>query len=356
MRKMSQQLVALTVLMASSGVAHTASSVTLYGRIDVAYDYNDDFGLRQMSKGDLRLGIKGSEDLGNGLSATFRLEGRFDADTGAKSEGRSLFDRESTVGLKGAFGHVRLGRSISALEQGISFTDVGRRNTGMIQNYASSTRHSNGLFYNYKTKTGAFEFGADVTTKGSYNEGQGLIPSTADGIRGKSLAYGAFAKYKAHGFELGAAYQADQNKTVGKANHEWGVAAAYTLSRVTFGGSYAYAMGEGAIYKGQTYHGLGVNGQMVSYTMPDVGSRHKVRTITAFTSIEASENDVINIIYNRILTNNDKNLMNTGVTLYGVGYIHSLSKRTSLYADVARYSLTGKKSVMGYDIAMRHTF
>lgn len=63
------------------------------------------------------LAIAGLEDLGGGLKATFRLSTRFDLDTGlSEDHGKKPFwHDESTVGLQGRFGHVRLGRALSAM-------------------------------------------------------------------------------------------------------------------------------------------------------------------------------------------------------------------------------------------------
>ncbi|MGC8000522.1 porin, partial [Salmonella enterica] len=46
-----------------------------------------------------KLGVMGSEDLGGGTSALFRLENGFNADTGAMSSSGVLFNRQSYVGL-----------------------------------------------------------------------------------------------------------------------------------------------------------------------------------------------------------------------------------------------------------------
>ncbi|MDR6212328.1 porin [Paracidovorax wautersii] len=63
------------------------------------------------------LAFQGIEDLGGGMQATFRLSTRFDIDTGTpEGEGAKPFwHDESTVGLKGEWGAVRLGRALSAM-------------------------------------------------------------------------------------------------------------------------------------------------------------------------------------------------------------------------------------------------
>jgi predicted porin len=57
-----------------------------------------------------RLGFKGTEDLGNGLSALFLMESGFQLDTGTSGQGGVLFGRQIFVGMRGGFGTVTLGR------------------------------------------------------------------------------------------------------------------------------------------------------------------------------------------------------------------------------------------------------
>src|SRR5690606_25713831 len=61
-----------------------------------------------------RLGFKGSEDLGGGLSAVFKLEGSLAVDTGTSDALK--FNRESYVGLAGGFGEIRFGKIWTAYD------------------------------------------------------------------------------------------------------------------------------------------------------------------------------------------------------------------------------------------------
>ena len=95
------------------------SSVNIGGMIDIGI-YRDaaktwNVGTIQRSN----LAFTGTEDLGNGLKAFFTLSTRFDADTGALEDAprrsKPFWHGESTVGLKGAFGSVKAGRALDAL-------------------------------------------------------------------------------------------------------------------------------------------------------------------------------------------------------------------------------------------------
>lgn len=61
-----------------------------------------------------RWGIKGQEDLGNGLQGVFILEGGFDLGNGRSIQGGRLFGREAWVGLRGSWGTIEVGRNANA--------------------------------------------------------------------------------------------------------------------------------------------------------------------------------------------------------------------------------------------------
>ena len=106
--------------------AQAQSSVTLYGLVDLGFGHYKSRGFSQttMESGQdapSRFGLRGTEDLGGGLSAVFKLEGGFSADTGAgPANGGLAFNRESYVGLAGSFGRVELGRVWSVTDDPFS--------------------------------------------------------------------------------------------------------------------------------------------------------------------------------------------------------------------------------------------
>lgn len=101
--------------LAAAGAA-PAANFTLSGAFDIGvyrgFDEQKHVGTVQRS----HVTLAGSEDLGSGLSATFRLQHRFEADTGSTElAGKPFWHGESTVGLKGGFGHLRLGRALDVV-------------------------------------------------------------------------------------------------------------------------------------------------------------------------------------------------------------------------------------------------
>jgi predicted porin len=116
---------AVGVLFAGAAVsAFAQSSVTLYGLVDTAVRYQtnagpDDKDLIGMTVGpetNSRWGLRGSEDLGDGLSAVFRLENQFDAFNGQLSAPNELFGRQAYVGLSSTkYGTLTFGRQYAPL-------------------------------------------------------------------------------------------------------------------------------------------------------------------------------------------------------------------------------------------------
>ncbi len=104
------------------GTAYAQSNVVIYGIVDANINYEDNGGpagsvvrLDSGGQSGSRLGFRGTEDLGGGLSASFLLENGFNVDTGTMAQGGLLFGRQAWVGLNGGFGSVKMGRQNNAI-------------------------------------------------------------------------------------------------------------------------------------------------------------------------------------------------------------------------------------------------
>ena len=115
---MKKSLLALAVLGTFAGAASAQSSVTLFGVVDLNLQYINNgnagtqYTMGQDGLASSRLGFRGVEDLGGGLTASFWLEGALNPDIGT-STGQT-WQRRSTVSLAGGWGEVRLGRDYTA--------------------------------------------------------------------------------------------------------------------------------------------------------------------------------------------------------------------------------------------------
>jgi len=118
---MKKTLLAAALLAGFAGAAQAQSNVTLYGLVDAGFNYakvegqKSRLGIDSGLMGQSRWGIRGSEDMGNGLKAIFTLESAINVDTGDQpsySGTNKLFGRYAFVGLESASaGRVTLGRT-----------------------------------------------------------------------------------------------------------------------------------------------------------------------------------------------------------------------------------------------------
>lgn len=112
---------ASTALALIGGTAGAQSSVTIYGTIDASVQTrNRDAGgtgrQTELMTGGIRpsiLGFRGTEDLGAGAKAFFNLESHYSSDSGASTSAPGTlqaFRRQANVGVAGSWGSLTLGR------------------------------------------------------------------------------------------------------------------------------------------------------------------------------------------------------------------------------------------------------
>ena len=358
---MKKSLVALAILGSFAGAASAASSVTLYGQVEA--EYYDLFGKGEFANGATAdvtgltatqaavkkstlataqgllsrslsqkprrtdyVGVKGEEDLGNGLSAIFKLEGNIGVDVGSAN----LFNRETTVGLKGAFGEVKVGRAKSQTELTMGGL-IGTHGVADVDLYSiSKARHSNGLFYEYKNS--GFTFGADVTTKG------GAADNTYEGTDGSKVAYGARLGYYGHGLLARVAYQNDGPVTydssvpgtalaLGKKQHEWSGVVAYNFyegQKIPLAIGLSYAQGQGMAKGFFSATGL---------STADTVYAKKARTIGALVRTWFSPNDTAYVMFQKRKSTSEAGSTLNNAWALALGYEHKLSKRTAISLD-----------------------
>jgi predicted porin len=190
--------------------AQAQSSVTLYGLISSGVVYsNSQRGANgqahsavQFASGPLqtpRWGMKGSEDLGGGLSAIFTLESGYSIGTGAMSQGGRLFGRQAFVGLSSAdFGTVTLGRqydqavTLCVYSSSCQFAGIGPH-VGDNDNVFDTFRINNSVQYKSPVIKG-------LQFEGLYGF------SNAPGGFSNNNAYSAGIQYAMGAFSVGAIF------------------------------------------------------------------------------------------------------------------------------------------------------
>lgn len=384
---MKKSLIALAVLGSFAGAASAANTVTLWGKVDTAYTSGSEkttfggnvggvqlqqastkskTGVKMSDADESRIGIKVSEDLGNGLSAFVRLEGAMTSDVGS-SVG---FGRETVIGLKGNFGSVYFGRSTAPMDA--VTIGAGNRAGDMGGTIADNGRWSNTAFYLYENN--GLELRAAVSTKGG-QFGNNTVSTTGvtsgENAKYQKSAVGLSAKYSGKindrmGYSVAAAYEANGGKKdadvlfapmakltgvptpAAYVKNNWLVNGTFTYNPVTFGLSYS---------------------QHKYYTIATESMKgYKYR---AFLSADVTSNDNVYVQYTgekdtlKVLS---ATAMTEKTSTWGLGYSHSLSKRTAVFADVGRSTVkdklylgggdyvTAKTRTTSYNIGMRHSF
>lgn len=296
-------------LLATLAAPTLAQQVTLYGRVDLSIAQRagqpDNLELRNGSGS--RFGVRGTEDLGGGLKAVFGIEHRFDADTGEAAS--PFWGGKSVVGLSGGFGTVTLGRDDNPAVKMVQEAadpwagDTVAGNGNIYDGNIGSSRYSNAV--TYRGKFGGFELGAQIT------EGDGFD----DRPLNLALAYKAGPLYAAVGYD-----------NPGDADDQWtSVMARYDFSGWQLSGLYG---------TGTDRNDRDVDAWLVAMT-----ARLGAGQLRA--SYGVRQNEGVADDYKQ----------------FGLGYHHSLSKRTTVYADVVNVTpVASGREKTGYDVGIRHNF
>jgi len=156
---MKKHLIAAAVAAAVVAPAAMAQNVSISGVMDVGYQSRDIAGTGAKAGDSVRnnavndnmvatptISFQGTEDLGGGLKASFRIAQEFDVATGAMTDGGASFTY-ANVGLSGNFGAATLGRFSHATRDagGVYrfFGDIGR----LASTLNSGARNSSGIQY-----------------------------------------------------------------------------------------------------------------------------------------------------------------------------------------------------------------
>ncbi|NYT23156.1 porin [Alcaligenaceae bacterium] len=170
---MKKTLLAAALALGFAGVAQAETSVTLYGVLDGGIGYQqikgDGFKARKTGmingvQNGNRWGLRGTEDLGNGLQVVFQVESGFDLSTGQSQQGGRLFGRHATVGLQSdAWGRLDIGRQTNIGSKYFAAIDpfgagFGQSNLGTTFGSVNTVRWDNMVMYQTPNFSG-FQFG-----------------------------------------------------------------------------------------------------------------------------------------------------------------------------------------------------
>jgi predicted porin len=204
------------------------SAVTIYGLIDTGVEFIDKVGpagntLTRMptntSAVPSRLGFRGQEALGDGLSAIFTLEMGLLVDSGTLGQGGRGFGRQSFVGLSGPWGSVTLGRQYSMLFWSLLDADLigpGVYGMGSFDPYVPNARSDNTVAWRGRfgglNLGAAYSTGRDVVNAGPSPAGTNCAGESSTD-RQACRAWSVLAKYDAAGWGAAAALDRQHGRT-----------------------------------------------------------------------------------------------------------------------------------------------
>lgn len=297
---MRTSLYALAACCAIATGASAQTSVTLYGVVDIGIARESGGAGGVVTKLDgsgmhsgNRWGVRGTEDLGGGLSAIFVLENGFNLDTGATAQGGLGFGRQSFVGLKGGFGTVTAGRQYTPHWAAVDSLDPLDGITGGSFNLLRRTvRTDNTVLYSSPDLAG-------FTGQLAYGFGEVANNSSASRVWGASLGYArgpVLVKAAHHNGRNAADTDSTRNNFLG-GRFDFGVARAFA--------GYQTERGTGTTHAASLL--LGVQVPMGPHTLM------------------AS-----------VIRKNDKAATNADARMLGLAYTYTLSRRTNFYASWVR--------------------
>lgn len=337
---MKTKLMAASTMAAMTAMTSTAfaqTNVSIYGVADVAFVAESGGAAGSVKKltsgvgSGSRLGFKGSEDLGGGLSALFALENGFNLDTGTLGQGGLLFGRQAYVGLSGGFGTATFGRQYTPQFLTVLTADpFGTGSAGNAPNIlpltGSGSRMDNAFKYvtpNFSGMTGEFAYGF------------GEVAGDTSAARQLGVA----VNYTGGPLTVRLGHHNRNNDTATVKNTESGK---NTLLAATYDFGVAKA-----------YFAYGVNKGPNSGTLRNATNPY--RSAVAPTPSTDSRDALLGVLVpfgtNRVMASyirkDDKTAFNQDANQLAVGYFYGLSKRTDLYAVYARID---NKNGAGYTV------
>jgi predicted porin len=333
------------------------SQVTVFGLLDLGLNLvrADGIGSQRRIDSDgntsSRLGFRGSEDLGDGLRASFWVEAAIAPDTGlggasstnnkdSVNTGALTFGRRVTVGLSHHWGELRLGRDY--------VPSFGNLTTSMHPFGTNGVGSSGHLFY--PVNAGGTTVRTSVRASNAIVY---LLPDNKAGLYGSAML--AFGEQPS-----GSATEDDgryHGLRLGWRNATWNMAVSTGTTR--------YASGDYRQSNAGINHQWGPARLMLLWGDNKVGST-RTRALMLGTQWQVGQHGELRLA---VTTLKARNVASDARHL-ALGYVHDLSKRTALYANWARLENRGNGtrfnvglapttpggSSSGVDLGLRHTF
>ncbi|MFM9929225.1 porin [Achromobacter xylosoxidans] len=370
---MKKTLLAVALLTGFAGAAQAADSVTLYGLIDAGIGYEKVkfngnsqsrvAGVQGVSSGS-RFGLRGSEDLGDGLRAVFNLEGGFGPMNGQSLQSGRLWGRQATVGLDSdSWGRLEFGRQTNLASKYFGSIDpfsirYNNANLGTTFSSANTMRLDNMVLYQTPSMDGfkigvGYSFSADDSVSDDKQKG------FATGNNNRVLTAGV--QYLNGPLNLAAAYD-----RFNPSNDTLGGKSSSRIQEYIVGGTYDFEVVKVAAAFSQTRDGwfLGQNMGTTPDGMQKFGTfkledGFRANSYMIGATVPLGRHAVFGS-WQRATPSNDK-LTGDDATfnVYSLGYTYDFTKRTNLYAYASyadNYAFQRDASDTAFAVGLRHRF
>ncbi|MDP2804841.1 MAG: porin, partial [Gallionellaceae bacterium] len=314
---MQKKIIALAIAAAFSAPAFADNAnITVYGKaiLDVESVSNDKSTLSRSTRVQTnasRLGFKGKEDLGDGLSGWFQFEVQMDAD-GNGANGLANGTRNSGVGIDSGFGTIMMGvwdtpfklahNKIELFDNTTVFSATNLIGRSGSNSYV--TRRSNVVQY-WSPSLG----GVKVNVSHSPDEGTSAGAATTQGFNKSQTSMSAVYDDKDSGVYVAAAYEMRPDATT-KATTD---SAMRLVAR--------YEMGD--FWVGATFEGIKVNSSAtVNYTQNNMELAANMKMGTSSVGLS-------------YVKNGDTSTAKTNASQFTLRYGYNFTKRTEVFAAYA---------------------
>jgi predicted porin len=361
---MHKRILAAAVMALGAGAASAQSNVSIYGIVDAGYVRESGGAIGTVNKitsgvaSASRIGFKGTEDLGSGITALFTLETGFRVDTGEVDVSGTIFNRQAFVGLKSnTAGMLTIGRQYTSWHNALAqvgdpfATGMAGTARNLFPDYGANIRASNTVLY---TSPGYQGFTGEIAWS----------PGEQGGSNSAGRQFGGGIGYAAGPLAVRLAYN-NRNQDVapgpGITAVDRGVAtntllvASYDFDVVKAHFAFGRERGFNSSPMGNTSNPFGG----VRPT-PSTDSNDWLIGITA----PAGPGTFL-ASYQR---KNDRSSFNQDANAWGIGYVYPVSKRTNFYAaygsidnkNGAGYTVANNTEVgsgdKGFNLGVRHSF
>ena len=330
----NKKLLAATIGALFASAAHAQTTVTLYGIADGDFrvDHTSIGTLKSIGSGGesgSRWGLRGIEDLGNGLKASFNFEQGLDLSDNSvtqgnitpttptspnSSTGSRLFSRTATVGLNSAtLGEARVGRAYTPFY--VLWTSIDPMGGGLLggaQNYSvgSITRYDNAGYYD-SPKIYGFQL------SGAYRLGESTTNTVAAGATKQGGNSGNVSiSYAAGPVLAGYSYLNTKSAIDNNTTRTQFAGAVYDLKVVKL---------HGLFFRTRNDTTTDLRAYAAGVTVP-------VQSFAFFGQVGRIDNR-----YNQ----NNSQLYHDDAMFFGVGANYSFSKRTDIYLSGAKQQNRG---------------